>query len=263
LNFIDTHCHLLNLQHKDAALIEHTREALGRGELATCIDVGTGLGDLPDRVALLEHCGVRHCSLGLYPSYSAENDFTSLLTQLEQDIHTLETHPNIHLVAIGEIGIDLHWNYAPAERQAELMIAQIRLANRLDLPVIIHNRLADQAIAQALHQCPPNRGGVMHCFSANADFAVSMHEIGMAISFAGNITYKASVDIQESAKRLPRQAILCETDSPYLSPMPHRGKTNHPSQVRLVYEHLALIRGENLADLAAQVTENAKRVFAL
>jgi TatD DNase family protein len=249
------------MSRKEPALVAETRLALEQGLLSRCIDVGTTLGDLPDRLQAMRDCGVRHCSLGLYPSHSADQDLAHSLSKLQEDASLLLGQTESKLVAIGEIGIDLHWNYADIGRQSELFVEQIKLANRLGLPVIIHNRLADKAIFHALKLCPPLRGGLLHCFSSDYRFAIDMVELGMLVSFAGNLGYKSSQTIQDAAKRLPISCLACETDSPYLSPLPFRGKPNLPSRVRLVYEFLAELRGVPIEELCLQIDANLSSVI--
>ena len=262
LRFYDSHCHLLNMAERDAILIELTKSAFATGQLTNAIDVATSSYDLDRRLALMKACGFSWYSLGLYPSHAAAPDWFGAVAHLEQQI--LQRPPDgPQLVAIGEIGLDCHWNYAPIETQLELCQAQIILANRFGLPVIIHNRQADQALLDLIQSCPPQRGGILHCFSSDLSFAVKMLDFGFKISFAGNTTYKNSNLLHEVARELPASAILVETDSPYLSPLPFRGQPNHPGNIRHICEFLAVLRNQPLPELCQQIECNVFEILSI
>lgn len=195
------------------------------------------------------HFGFVYSALGLYPGIAAQ-DPEGELKRLE--ILVEEFKP----AAIGEIGLDYHWNYGTPDLQRHLFASQIRLANRFSLPVIIHTRNADRDTASVLKATPPNRGGILHCFSSDWDFACVCLDLGLFISFAGNLTYKKSDSLRDTAIRLPAESLLVETDSPYLAPDGRRGKTNTPLFIPAVYDILADIRGVKMNHLIDDVNRN-------
>lgn len=167
-------------------------------------------------------------------------------------------------VAVGEIGLDYHYEGTDAPAQKRAFAAQLELAHALSLPVIIHSR---DAAADTLQLLKDNRaklacGGVMHCFSGSPETAKEYLKLGLYISFAGPVTFKNARRLDEAAKIVPRDRILAETDSPYLAPEPHRGTMNTPANVGLIYQKLAQLRGEDVQQLAAQIKTNARTLFA-
>ena len=166
-------------------------------------------------------------------------------------------------VAVGEIGLDYHYEDTDEAAQKRAFCAQLELAEALCLPVIIHSR---DAAADTLRILKDNRaklraGGVMHCFSGSPETAKEYLKLGLYISFAGPVTFKNARRLDEVAKMVPPERILAETDSPYLAPEPFRGTLNTPKNVVQVYEKLAQLRGEELFALAARIHENAKTLF--
>ena len=200
-----------------------------------------------------------YAAVGIQPNYVAEakpGDW-QLIEQLSQA-------PGV--VAIGETGLDRHWDYTPFEQQQEYFDRHMRLAEKLGLPFIVHMRDCDQDIMDALRQAR-KRGvlnGVMHSFTGDAEMAAECVELGMHISFAGMLTFKKSQALRDCAATIPDERLLVETDSPYLSPEPVRGKRpNEPAHVRHTAECLATVRGVTLESLAALTTANARAFFKL
>jgi TatD DNase family protein len=166
-------------------------------------------------------------------------------------------------VAIGEIGLDYYRTYTAGDLQREGFAAQLALAAELDLPVVIHCRDAEGDVVRALEQQssgerPP---GVWHCFSGSVESMQAATGRGYYISFAGTVTFKNATALRTVAEQVPAQHLLVETDSPYLSPVPHRGERNEPARVRLTAEVLANLRGVSIVELARQTSANAGRVF--
>jgi TatD DNase family protein len=260
LNFYDSHCHLLNMAEKDGKLITITAEAIAENRLTNAIDVATSGEHMEKRLDLMKQCAISWFSMGLYPSHAAETDWAVQLDALTAKCHAYRasapSEQKPKLVAIGEIGLDRYWNYAPIKDQRELCEAQIYLSNTLSLPIILHNREADADIFAMIQSCPPRSGGILHCFSSDYNFAKKMIDFGSMISFAGNLTYKNAHSIQEAALKLPLEKILVETDSPYLSPLPFRGKPNFPANIKVIYECLATIRGISLSECSLQIEQN-------
>jgi TatD DNase family protein len=163
-------------------------------------------------------------------------------------------------VAIGEIGLDFHYDYSPRDVQREVLRRQLRLAREVGLPVIIHTREADDETAAILEdEGAAETGGVIHCFTGGHDLAKRALALGFYISFSGIVAFPRSEVIQEVAKTAPADRILVETDSPFLAPPPHRGKRNEPAFVVEVARKVATLRGASLQDLAAQVAGNFDR----
>jgi TatD DNase family protein len=164
--------------------------------------------------------------------------------------------------ALGEIGLDYHYDFAPRNVQQAVFKLQIRLARELDLPVIIHTREAeDDTLAILQEETEGSVRGVMHCFTGTRKLAEEVLTLGMHISFAGIVTFPKGVNVREVAALVPADRILCETDSPYLAPTPHRGKRNEPAWVVRVAEDLATLRGVPLEDLRRQISANFDALF--
>jgi TatD DNase family protein len=162
--------------------------------------------------------------------------------------------------AIGEIGLDYHYDFAPRDVQQEVLAAQIDLARELDLPIVIHTREATDDTFALLRDAPGVRG-VFHCFTGDAAMARRALDIGFYVSFAGIVTFPKAGDLREAAKIVPAERLLIETDSPYLAPVPHRGKRNEPAFVAEVLAQLAAIRRVEPGALDIQVTSNLRRLF--
>ena len=167
------------------------------------------------------------------------------------------------VVAIGEIGLDFYYRYSAPEKQIQVFRRQLRTAQELDLPVIIHSRLAQEAVLTSIAEEGYSRGGVVHCFTESRDFANHMVEKGFYISFSGIVTFPKARDIQETACGLPPERLLVETDSPYLVPSPYRGKVkrNEPMYVRDTARFLADLKGISQAQMAKACSENFSRCF--
>ena len=164
--------------------------------------------------------------------------------------------------AIGEIGLDYHYDFAPRETQIDVFRRQIALARELRRPIVIHTREADDDTVDALHA--EGRGdvrGVFHCFTGDAAFARRALDLGFYVSFSGIVTFRNAVAIREAAAIVPPDRLLAETDSPYLSPVPYRGRRNEPARVALVIETLSEVRGENRADIVEATRRSYRGLF--
>lgn len=262
LRFFDTHFHTANLLGRSPNLVNDLGNAIQNGSLTQGIDIGINPQDQIERLPLIQKLGIAWYSVGIYPSHAADLDLSASIKALADFIQSaLNPQPQVYLqaprlVAIGEIGIDLFHDYAALGLQQDLLRAQISLANQFGLPVIIHNRNADQALLESIMACPPQAGGILHCFSSTWELAVKLIDYGFKVSFAGNLTYRANGNLRDVASRLDSKALLCETDSPYLSPEPFRAKVNWPGQVRLVYDCLAQIRKVPIQELCQQIETN-------
>lgn len=259
---IDTHFHGLIMEQKELDTRSVLTEAFESG-LEYAIDIGTEMGDVPKRLELLSGLKNIQIAAGNYPSEVEKNTTPNLIKLLEKIIkdNDLLENNNQRIIAIGEIGLDWHWNYGTKEQQIELFEAQIDLANKYNLPVLIHNRDADNEIIEVLNKTKPVSGGIMHCFSSDYNTAVKVLDLGLSISFAGNVTYKKNNILREVASKLPVNSIFAETDSPYLSPQKVRGKKNHPGHIGYTYETLAECQNLPIEEFIQEVKNNFTNLF--
>jgi TatD DNase family protein len=175
--------------------------------------------------------------------------------------------PAGHVAAIGELGLDFYYTPETAEPQQELMASQLELARELRLPVIVHSREADKETLALLSAHArgwggePDRIGVLHCFTGTAPLARQLLDLGFMISFSGIVTFRNADPLREVARGIPADRLLVETDTPYLAPVPHRGKPNEPCYLPAVAELLAKVRGVDASELASQTSANAAKLF--
>jgi TatD DNase family protein len=244
---IDTHAHLD--REEAPAILERARAA----GVDRVIAVATRIAGAHDALALAEqHDGVYAC-LGIHPHNANEPDAHRL-----DELRGLLAHALA--VAVGETGLDYFREYAPHAEQRRLFEQQVALAAELGKPVVIHTRDADaDTLATLLHT---DGKVVLHCFSSPALLEPALAR-GWYVSFAGNVTYPKAPELREAARRVPRDRILAETDSPYLAPQPVRGKRNEPANVIHTLATLAGVRGETEAELAEQIDANATAAFGL
>jgi TatD DNase family protein len=244
---IDTHAHLDAVEDADAALARAREAGVSR-----VITVGTGIESCRRALDFTAHDGV-YAALGIDPHQAA--------TAEAQRIGELRELLSSDLaVAVGEAGLDYHYGAETMEEQRGLFEAQLGLASELGLPVVIHTREANDDTESILR----GHAGtvVMHCFSEPGLLAAGL-ERGWYFSFAGNVTYPKAAELRHAAARVPGDRILAETDSPYLSPQPLRGRPNEPANVVHTVAVLAEARGENADELAAQIDANASAAFSL
>lgn len=230
--------------------------------LRWAVDVSVSLEDFPDRRRLTARFPRISYTAGIYPSQARRFGSSStiageMLPELEKQLD------DPRVVAVGEIGVDCVRDYAPLDLQLELFRSQLALAAARDLPVIIHNRGCDDLVITSLKTERFERGGVMHCFSSDYGAARRFLDLGFFLSFAGNVTFKNATALQEAARTLPDDAILVETDAPYLAPTPVRGRLNHPGYIGHTYGFLAQIRNQPLEQLVERVAVNFTRAFGI
>ncbi len=195
------------------------------------------------------------------------NDIPQSEQELWKDIDEiskiLKTHQDKKLVAIGEIGLDYYWNKENKELQKQAFIKQIELANELELPIVIHSRDASVDTIEVLKTNPVNKKGIFHCCQLNQEMIRQALELGYYISFAGPITFKNAKNAEDCVKIVPMDKILIETDSPYLSPEPNRGKRNDSRNVKFVAQKIAEFKGLTLEQVTKITYENAMRIFEI
>ena len=177
-------------------------------------------------------------------------------------IERLASHPKV--VAIGEMGLDYHWDKSPKDVQKDVFRKQIQLAKKVNLPIIIHNREADLDVLTILREEEASEvGGIMHCFGGSVEIAKECIEMNFYISLGGPVTFKNAKRPKQVAKEIPLDRLLVETDCPYLAPHPNRGKRNEPAYVKLVAEEIAELREMDFDSLCRQTTANAKQLFGI
>lgn len=252
MTLVDTHCHLQDHSF-DADRAEVLERAMGA--LAWLVVVGDDL-ETSTRAVNLARERV-YATVGVHP-YSAERNGPELLEQLKG------LACNEHVVAVGEIGLDYHYERASRNEQQAAFRAQLRLACELDLPVVVHNRHAHDDLGRILNEYSGQlAGGVMHCFDGDAAFAERCMGWGFFISFAGNVTFPNAHKLRDTARAVPMERLLVETDSPHLAPQPVRGKRCEPVFVRHTADALAALKGVPREVLAAQTTCNAACLFGV
>ncbi|WHH57058.1 TatD family hydrolase [Petroclostridium sp. X23] len=198
-----------------------------------------------------------YASVGVHP-----HDVEEMHEETIEELAELSTEPKV--VAVGEIGLDYYYDHSPRETQKYWFRKQIQLAKRLNLPVIIHNRDAHADTMEiAVSEDISTIGGVLHCFSGSWEMAKKLLDMGIYISIAGPITFNNVVKSVEVVKNMPMNRMLIETDSPYLTPVPHRGKRNDSTYMRYTAERIAELKGIRVEEVAEKTTENAKRLFRI
>ena len=168
------------------------------------------------------------------------------------------------VVAVGETGLDFYYNHSPRQIQIEIFCRFIHMARETGLPLVVHNREAQREVVEILRR--EGKGdlrGVVHCFTGNYEDAREILDMGFYLSFTGIITFKNADSLREVVRKLPLDRVLVETDSPYLAPVPYRGKRNEPAFVRYVAEALAQVKGLSLQEVAQATTDNARKLFAI
>ncbi|WP_405098212.1 TatD family hydrolase [Oceanobacillus sp. FSL H7-0719] len=251
----DTHMHLNAWQFK-----EDREDAIQRAwdaGVKYMVVVGFDHETIPLAIEIAEQNEHIYAAVGWHP-VDAIDMTEKELTWIEE----LSEHPKV--VALGEMGLDYHWDKSPKDVQKEVFRKQIRLAKKLDMPIIIHNREATEDIIQILkEEDAQSVGGIMHCYNDSVQYVQACLDMNFYISLGGPVTFKNAPLPKEVAKEVPLDRLLIETDAPYLAPHPNRGKRNEPAYVRLVAEKIAELRETSLEEIAQQTTENALRLFRI
>lgn len=256
---IDTHCHL-DFDYSPKTADDLVREA-GEAGVSHLVTIGTEMASLPKVQAISERFENVFHTVGVHPHDAKD--------VRDDDLDTLAqaaSHPKCR--AIGEIGADYHYDNSPRDVQIARLNDQLEVALRAGLPVVIHARDAEPDLVQALGayaaRVPTGRTpGVIHCFTGTTPFGQACIEMGFYISLSGILTFKKSQDLQESARAFPLDRLLVETDSPFLAPVPLRGKKCEPAMVRHTAAKLAELKGVSFEEVAAVTTGNAKKVFGI
>jgi len=251
---VDTHCHL------DLPAFEPDRELVLARARNAGIHAFVLIGFTPDgwdrALALAERTPGMVVALGVHP-----NEADRLDTATERRLRERLAHPLVR--AIGEIGLDYYWKTVDPSVQRRVFRLQLDLAFEHDLPIVLHQREAAHDLLTVLEACQQPLRGVMHCFTGDGQLARRFLDLGLHLGIGGVVTYRSAGALREAVRDMPRERILLETDSPYLAPVPHRGKRNEPAFLTFILDTVAALRGETAAAVARATTENADRLFRL
>ena len=260
----DTHAHLDFPRFKNDR--ERVIERAGAAGVKAIINVGASLASSQAAVALAEAYPQIYAAVGVHP-----HDAKTVTGETLEELRALALHPKV--VAIGEIGLDFFRDLSPRDKQRQAFKQQLALAGEIRKPVIIHDRDAHSQIMAILrrwveggHQpsaISHKPTGVLHCFSGDLAMAQEAIELGFYISIAGPLTFKKARRLRELVRQLPLEKLLVETDCPYLTPHPHRGKRNEPAYVKFVAQEVARVKGLSLEEVARITSSNAQALFAL
>jgi len=249
---VDSHCHL-NFPELTAN-IDEVRNAMALNGVGHALCISVTLKDFPQVLVLADKYPNFFASVGVHPDYESEPSFTS------KTLVDLAQHPKV--IAIGETGLDYFRLTGDLEWQRERFRTHIQAAVEVNLPLVIHTRASAEDTLRIMKEEEAQKvGGVMHCFTESLDVAMRSIELGFYISFSGIVTFKNATALKEVAQHVPLNRILVETDSPYLAPIPFRGKTNQPAYVKHVAEEVARLRGSSLDEIMEASTENFFTLF--
>ncbi len=252
IELVDSHTHLMDEQFEGEveAIISRARE----NGVTTLINMGYSKETSLQAIEIAEKFDGVYAAIGMHPDECNTETDISFLKELSQ---------NKKVVAIGEVGLDYHYEETNKEMQQKYFTLQIKLANELNLPVCIHSRDCDMDMLAVLKQNNIENGFVMHCFSSSVEVLKEMLKLDAYISLAGPVTFKNAKGLLDVAKEIPIDKLLVETDAPYLSPEPNRGKRNEPANVLYTAQKIAELRGISLEELAKITTSNAKRFYRI
>lgn len=251
----ETHAHL-NAKEFDEDRAEVIARARENG-VDTIVNIGFNAETIPTCIELADNYDFIYAVVGWHPQ-----DAKDMTDEHLEWIAELSRHPKV--VGLGEMGLDYYWDTSPRDVQAEVFRKQIRLARKLDMPIIIHNRDAHQDVISILkEEKAAEVGGIMHCFSGSWETAKLALDMNFYISFGGPLTFKNAKQPKEVATKVPLDRLLIETDCPYLTPHPFRGKRNESGYVRYVCEEMANLHGLTYEEMAKITSENARRLFRL
>lgn len=256
MELVDTHAHL-----DEGAFAFDRADVVAQAAAAgvtRIITIGTTAASSEAAVAVAGGFPGVFAAVGIQPNYAADAQ-----PDHWQVIENLASHEKV--VAVGETGLDRYWDYAPLDLQQDYFDRHLDLSRRLGKPFVVHCREAEADVVAQLRRAALSGplSGVMHSFSGDQATADACLELGLYLSFAGMVTYKKNDALRAVAANCPADRILIETDSPYLAPVPNRGKRNEPAWLRHTAQCLAEVRGVSLDDFAAQTTANARRLFKL
>ena len=251
MKLIDTHCHLYYENYKGD--LDEVIQRSTENSIYKIICVGVDLKSSKQSINLSKKYPQIFATAGYHPHESKD----APLNYLDEIKYLIKSN---NVVAVGEIGLDYYYNHSDKKTQNKVFIEQLKLAKELNKPIIIHCRDAEEDIIKGLKEVK-NNFGVVHCFSGTDEFARKLFKLGFYISFTGMVTFRK--DLPELIKNLPLEKIMIETDSPYLTPIPKRGKRNEPAMVKIIAEKIAEIKNTSLKEVAKITTRNAERLFEI
>lgn len=255
MSWVDSHAHLNDPAFEND--LEQTIDKALEAGIKAILVPGFDLNSSVRAVELALRHPMLWAAVGVHP-HDAKTWDQSAITRLEQLLVEAK------VVAVGEIGLDYHYNYSSKEDQLRAFIEQINIAGQYNKPIIIHNREAHRDTLETLsREGMGERGGVMHCFSGSKEMAVEFLNLGLHISFAGPLTFTNAVKLREAVTAIPLEKLLVETDCPYLAPHPLRGKRNEPANVKLIGEKLAEVLNLPLERVMSQTSTNVKTLFGI
>lgn len=251
----DTHAHLNAEQYNED--LEQVIERAKSEKVEKIVVVGFDRPTITRAMELIEEYDFIYAAIGWHP--------VDAIDMTDEDlawIKDLSQHEKV--VAIGEMGLDYYWDKSPKDVQKEVFRRQIALAKEVNLPIVIHNRDATEDVVTILkEEGAAEVGGIMHCFTGSLETAKACMDMNFYISFGGPVTFKNAKKPKEVVKEIPNDRLLIETDCPYLTPVPFRGKRNEPSYVKYIAEQIAELREISFEELAELTTKNAKKVFRI
>ncbi|MEC2076582.1 TatD family hydrolase [Metabacillus fastidiosus] len=251
----DTHAHLNALQYEND-VEEVIQRALDEG-VSEIVVVGFDRETIERAMELIEEYDFIYAAIGWHPV-----DAIDMTDKDLQWIRELSEHPKV--VAIGEMGLDYYWDKSPKDIQKEVFRKQIALAKEVKLPIIIHNRDATADVVAILEEEGASEvGGIMHCFTGSLEVAKQCMDMNFYISFGGPVTFKNAKKPKEVVQEIPLDRLLIETDCPYLTPHPFRGKRNEPGYVKYVAEEIAKLRNLSYEEIAKKTSDNGKKIFGI
>jgi len=251
---VDSHCHIDFDEY--AGRIPQILDNMAQNQVTHALCVCVNLVDFPKVLSLVENRPQLFASVGMHPDHAPDAEPTV------NDLIERALHPKV--IAIGETGLDYYRQEGDLDWQRRRFSTHIRAARECGKPLIIHTRDAGEDTLRIMREeGAKEAGGVMHCFTENLEAAQAAIELNFYISFSGIVTFKNALSIKEVARSIPLERILIETDSPYLAPVPHRGKTNQPAWVRHVAEEIARLRGISFEAVATASTANFSRLFRI
>lgn len=244
---IDSHCHLCHPKFEGEG--DRAWARARQAGIQAALVVGCDLEDSRQVLAFVQGKDGLFASVGIHPHEASQYSESQ-----KADFQSLSDSPKV--LAYGEIGLDFHYDFSPRDVQIQAFEAQMHWAEAFQLPVVIHTREAEAATQDVLQRISNSRGGHVHCFTGTLDLARAILDLGYFVGFTGVVTFKNAKDLHDVVRYVPLNRLLIETDSPYLAPIPHRGKRNEPAMVTHVAECIAQLKGVPLGEVARVTTEN-------
>ena len=251
MKFIDTHSHIYydKFNHDFKDVILRAKE----NNISNIVCVGVDIDSSKKSIEIAEQNDFIYATVGYHPHESKDVTENYLY-----EIEDLIKHPKV--VAVGEMGLDFYYNHSDKEIQMDVFEKQLELSQKVDKPAIIHNRMADDDMYNIL-KTTNTSNAVIHCFTGNYEYAKKILDLGMLLSFTGIVTF--AKDLEETVKKVPLERMMIETDSPYLAPVPHRGKRNEPAMVTHIAQKISEIKNISIEEVADTTTKTAQQFFGI